>query len=221
MTRQRQRRRRGNTRDRILNAAADAFGENGFHGTTVRMLCARAKANVAAVSYYFGSKEQLYIETYRYVFENSSLQEFRETPLRVENSADWERELYAWAYTVLRILTGSERRNRWQCRLFSRERTDPSKVLPIIMEEYFQPLLDRLDYLLRMGLPPDTDEDELRIWRIATSAQCTIYAHRKPPWDQILFSSTMPYADWVEQAARQVVESVTSRLTFRPPGDPA
>ena len=38
------------------------FAERGFESTTVRDICQAAGANVAAVNYYFGDKERLYVE---------------------------------------------------------------------------------------------------------------------------------------------------------------
>ncbi len=48
------------TRERILDAALDLFGERGLTGTTVRDIARRAAVNVAAISYHFGGKEELY-----------------------------------------------------------------------------------------------------------------------------------------------------------------
>jgi AcrR family transcriptional regulator len=48
------------TRQRILDAALDLFGERGLTGATVRDIAKRAKVNVAAISYHFGGKEELY-----------------------------------------------------------------------------------------------------------------------------------------------------------------
>ncbi|MEU8340408.1 TetR family transcriptional regulator [Spirillospora sp. NPDC048832] len=50
------------TRRRILEAARDLFGEHGYDGVTVRMIAARAEANVALVNRYFGSKAALFEE---------------------------------------------------------------------------------------------------------------------------------------------------------------
>jgi AcrR family transcriptional regulator len=48
------------TRQRILDAALDLFGERGLTGATVRDIAKRAKVNVAAISYHFGGKHELY-----------------------------------------------------------------------------------------------------------------------------------------------------------------
>jgi AcrR family transcriptional regulator len=48
------------TRERILEAALDLFGERGLTGTTVRDIAQRAKVNVAAISYHFRGKDELY-----------------------------------------------------------------------------------------------------------------------------------------------------------------
>lgn len=47
------------TPDRLLDAAEALFAAQGFHGTTVREITARADANLAAVHYHFGSRDAL------------------------------------------------------------------------------------------------------------------------------------------------------------------
>jgi AcrR family transcriptional regulator len=53
------------TRDALVESATAIFAENGFEGGSVRLITERAKANQAAVSYHFGSKEGLYREVLR------------------------------------------------------------------------------------------------------------------------------------------------------------
>ncbi|MDR1075672.1 MAG: TetR family transcriptional regulator [Xanthomonadaceae bacterium] len=53
------------TRDRILGAAEELFAAHGFAGTSLRQVTRRANVNIAAVNYYFGSKENLINEVFR------------------------------------------------------------------------------------------------------------------------------------------------------------
>jgi AcrR family transcriptional regulator len=48
---------------RILDAALSVFCEHGFEATTLRQITERAGVNLAAVSYYFGSKDVLVRQT--------------------------------------------------------------------------------------------------------------------------------------------------------------
>jgi len=52
------------TRNRLLDAAEKLFCQRGFEGTSVRDITAEAGCNIAAVNYYFGSKEKLYEEMF-------------------------------------------------------------------------------------------------------------------------------------------------------------
>jgi AcrR family transcriptional regulator len=59
------------TRQRLLAAAAEVFAEKGYWETTHAEICQKARANTAAVNYHFGSKENLYVESWKYAFEKS------------------------------------------------------------------------------------------------------------------------------------------------------
>ncbi len=59
------------TRQRLLAAAAEVFARKGYWETTHAEICQKAGANTAAVNYHFGSKENLYVESWKYAFEKS------------------------------------------------------------------------------------------------------------------------------------------------------
>lgn len=47
---------------RLVDVARDLFAAHGYDGTSVRAITSRAKANLGAITYHFGSKEALYHE---------------------------------------------------------------------------------------------------------------------------------------------------------------
>jgi len=51
--------------DRLLDVSEELFCEHGFDDTSVRKIAAEANCNLAAVNYYFGSKDNLYVEVWR------------------------------------------------------------------------------------------------------------------------------------------------------------
>ncbi|WP_028123859.1 TetR/AcrR family transcriptional regulator [Epilithonimonas tenax] len=55
--------------EHIMMASEKLFAANGYNGTSVRDIAAKAKVNVSMISYYFGSKENLMEELFRWRME--------------------------------------------------------------------------------------------------------------------------------------------------------
>ena len=49
------------TKDRIVSAAIKLFAKHGYDGTSTKAICQAARANIAALHYYFETKEKLYL----------------------------------------------------------------------------------------------------------------------------------------------------------------
>lgn len=60
------------TKERILKAAEQLFGEQGFAGTSLRAVTAAAGVNLAAVNYHFHSKEALFQAVAQYCMRSMS-----------------------------------------------------------------------------------------------------------------------------------------------------
>src|SRR6478735_1153090 len=54
------------TKQRLLDAAEEVFAAKGYEAASVEEITKRAGANRAAISFHFGGKERLYIETVKY-----------------------------------------------------------------------------------------------------------------------------------------------------------
>ncbi|TCT12041.1 TetR family transcriptional regulator [Tepidamorphus gemmatus] len=57
----------GATRDRLIDAALDAFGRYGFDAASTREIARLAGTNLAAIPYHFGGKEGLHIAVARHI----------------------------------------------------------------------------------------------------------------------------------------------------------
>jgi len=55
------------TRDSIVRAAADSLLEQGYAGTSVRSIAARAGVAIGNVQYYFPAKSDLLVEAWRHL----------------------------------------------------------------------------------------------------------------------------------------------------------
>lgn len=55
--------------ERLLNAAIEVFASRGPHGPTVDEICRKADLNKRMIYHYFGSKERLYEESLRHVYQ--------------------------------------------------------------------------------------------------------------------------------------------------------
>src|SRR6476659_4557721 len=57
------------TRNRVIDAAIEAFGLEGFDRTSTRELVDRAGTNLVSIHYHFGSKEAVYKAAAEYIAE--------------------------------------------------------------------------------------------------------------------------------------------------------
>lgn len=57
------------TQQRLLVAASRIFAEKGYQETTISEICEQAQTNIASVNYHFGDKENLYLQAWRYAFQ--------------------------------------------------------------------------------------------------------------------------------------------------------
>ena len=53
----------------LVRAAVEVFGESGLEAATTREIAQRARQNIAAIAYYFGGKEGLYLAVAEHIVE--------------------------------------------------------------------------------------------------------------------------------------------------------
>ena len=125
------------TRRQLLEAAGTVFAESGYRDATVREICRRAGANVAAVNYHFGDKETLYLEVLRYA-HSKALEKYPPL-LGVADNAPPEKKLRAFVHSLLlRIFDKGP--TAWHGKIMLREMIEPSSALDSLVEERMRPM---------------------------------------------------------------------------------
>lgn len=160
------------TRRRLLDAAGEVFAETGFRTATVRQICQRAGANVAAVNYHFGDKESLYRE----VLEGALKAAIAEFPpdygLPADPTAD-DRLLAFVRSFLLRVLSGSK--PAWLMSMMTREMVEPTAALDHLVENVQKPLFRILHGIVSEIAGPDAPPEVVLPCAQAVVAQCLFY----------------------------------------------
>ena len=159
------------SRERILSAAGPVFAEKGFESSTIREICAAADVNVAAVNYYFGDKQQLYLETVRLASE-ARIEQI--APPERADSTPAEIHLYDHVRTMLERMLGSEQ-VPWQVKLLMREVLQPTEACQELVEQHFRPRFEYLQDLLDNWLPPEVPTYRRRQIALSVVGQCVHY----------------------------------------------
>ncbi|MEM7518042.1 MAG: CerR family C-terminal domain-containing protein [Planctomycetota bacterium] len=149
------------TRDQLLEVAERLFAERGYDSVSVREITTEVGANVAAVSYHFGSKRDLYLESVRRAMDSRQADEVWELLANPPRSAVESAAVFVTFVRALmqRMLSGPEP-NRCS-RLMLQEAAQPSEALDLIVTEFVLPHERALEGLVRR-IDPTADEDEVR-----------------------------------------------------------
>jgi AcrR family transcriptional regulator len=171
-------------RERIVDAAGELFAERGFDGTTVRDICQAADANIAAVNYYFGDKQRLYIEAvvraHRWRMERVKLPEWAADTTPEQKLADFIKTF------IRRVRSGPG--DTWHTRLIMREIGNPSAACAELVQSSIRPQFEILLSILGELLPEETNIEKLRLTAFSIVGQCLFYHFADPVIRNLLSS---------------------------------
>jgi AcrR family transcriptional regulator len=164
------------TKKRLLEAAGEIFAEYGYRAATVRQICEKARANVAAVNYHFGDKEGLYVAVLRSVPDTHA----GKYPANVGLSPDAtaEQKLRAYIQSLLgRVF--DEGRPGWHTKIIARELSEPTRALDSLLEEVARPLHQELASIIRELLDGEANDEAVRLCTLSVMSQCVYYHHAR------------------------------------------
>ena len=157
----------GNTRDRLLTAASRIFAEHGFQESTIADISEQAETNIASVNYHFGDKETLYLEAWRYAFN----QELVIYPCDggVSEDAPAEQRL---AGRIRSLIARVVDENSYSFAIINKEMAQPTRLLADILEKEIYPQRMKMLALLKECLGQSATEQRIQYCHISIMGQC-------------------------------------------------
>jgi AcrR family transcriptional regulator len=154
----------------LLEAAGEEFAEKGFELARVRRICERAGANLAAINYHFGDKEQLYVEVLREA-HRCGLDD--EMPVVDPGIAPAEL-LRGFIHRFLGRVLAVNHPEDWQHRLMLREMLTPTPFSEVLVREAIRPRFEVLKGIMRR-ICPEADDRRLNVLALSAIGQCLHY----------------------------------------------
>ncbi len=159
------------TRTRILDAAEELFMLHGFEGASMRLLTAKAEANLAAVNYHFGSKDALIEAVFRRRLDAMNAARIAELERLEKLASDGggrtltpQQIIGAFVGASLRMIEDAKGGGRNFIRLLGRTYTDPQKHIRSLIGQLYAPAMARFKSAFERALP-QMPADEL-VWRM-------------------------------------------------------
>ncbi|HAT7570410.1 transcriptional regulator CecR [Citrobacter werkmanii] len=152
-------------KNQLIAAALAQFGEYGLHATT-RDIAAQAGQNIAAITYYFGSKEDLYLACAQWIadFIGSQFRPHAEEAERLFAQAEPDRgamrELILRACkNMIMLLTQDDTVNL--SKFISREQLSPTAAYQLVHDQVINPLHTHLTRLIAAYTGRDANDTQM------------------------------------------------------------
>ena len=165
------------TRAQLLEAAREVFAAAGFRNATIREICLRARANIAAVNYHFGDKENLYAAAVRDA-ARIAREKYPENFGLPAHPTPAQR-LRAFVRSLL-LRTLSEGPHTHHGKLLTRELIEPSPALDGIVKDNLQPMAATLISIMRDLLGKKAPEALVRNCGLSVAGQIFFQFHCRP-----------------------------------------
>jgi AcrR family transcriptional regulator len=149
--------------DKLIEAAEELFCGRGFNETSVRDIAAAAGCNIASVNYYFGGKDNLYLEIWRrrLAFMRDSRLASIEKVMSAGGEPQLEDLLRSYANSFLEPLVGGGEHCRF-INLMAREMIDPHLPREMFLMEMIAPVMAALSQAL-LRICPWLNEINVRL----------------------------------------------------------
>jgi len=157
------------TRQRLIDAALEIFGEYGFQGASTRMLADKAEANLATIPYYFKNKAGLYCAAAQYIVDRiqkltNPLFEKIDEAVKSEQLGRQEalQLLHQYVDVFVGVLVGLKGADSWAS-FMMREQMHPGAAYEILYQGLMRRTNETCAHLLAAILHEPADSAPIRI----------------------------------------------------------
>ncbi len=158
------------TKQKLLDAACEVFAEKGFQGATVTEICRRAGANVAAVNYYFGDKDSLYVAAWR-----QAMRMFLDSVDQPPEDFPPEEQFRYIIHGFIRKMLSSDKDRSHMRRLELMELANPTGLINEAWQEEIAPRQKEMSDLIRQIMGPEATETTVQLCELSIVNQCRGY----------------------------------------------
>lgn len=163
------------TREKLINAAGEVFAQEGFDAATVRSICQKAGANLAAINYHFGDKERLYFEAVKVAHcRHEGVPDFNWTP-----ETPPEQKLSDLIHNMMRMMLATESPS-WHLDLVMREMARPTAACVELVRSFIGPMFGLLMSIVEEILPPTASLLDRHLHAFSVIGQCLLYRDHRP-----------------------------------------
>lgn len=188
------------TRQRIMEAASEVFAEHGFAHATVRDIVDRAGANIAAVNYHFGGKNELYAAVLHKLMAERAMAHPYDADL--PHDATPRQRLHTFVRAFLRRLM-LEEPGFPLGRMMTREMIEPTRALDELVRDIMAPSVGYLIQLAEQIVGRTLDPRERFHVVSSVVGQVVFHKHCRPVLDR-LFPQQSRSSDEVDRLAEHI-----------------
>lgn len=158
------------TRQSLIEAGLELFGEYGFKGTSTRMIANLSGANISAIPYYFGSKEGLYKAVAEHILERIGSYTGRESRAIQQELQAGDLDKAKALVLLKRIMESfatmfvdSDEPKNWAL-IIMREQVKPTEIFDLFYKGMMQNMHGLISLLIavHVGLDPKGEEATIR-----------------------------------------------------------
>ena len=155
------------TRQRLLVTASHIFAEKGYQDATIAEICEQAQTNIASVNYHFQDKENLYLEAWRFAFQEDLKNHPSDGGIEVNTPAPTR-----LAGRIKSLIARIADPKSHFFAIVHKEMAQQTRLLPIIMEQEINPERRALNALIRECLGPEATDLQVQFCHASIVGQC-------------------------------------------------